>query len=302
VNLFELRRHYHQRICREIIRISTHSRGHTFPNFADGSSRSSVLIASGIVARLEYATNTTILTGQTAGGYFEVCTRDYLEEAFTALQHLRPGNFRYATHTPISDFDQYDHLAQLQRLVKKLLKEDNEENNELATALGQDYIITPDIVVSRSPLEDSEINARGKLVDATEPVAQLTPLRSANSLANSPRQMLHASISCKWTLRSDRSQNARTEGLNLIRNRKGSAPKIVAVTGEPLPTRLASLALGTGDLDCVYHFALTELLATVADLNTEANPGISDQAEMLTALVNGKRLRDIADLPFDLIA
>ncbi|MBO9364254.1 MAG: restriction endonuclease, partial [Roseiflexus sp.] len=64
--------------------------------------------------------------------------------------------------------------------------------------------------------------------------------------------MLHASISRKWTIRSDRSQNIRTEAMNLIRNRKGHTPHIVAVTAEPLPTRIASLALGTGDLDCVY--------------------------------------------------
>ena len=30
---------------------------------------------------------------------------------------------------------------------------------------------------------------------------------------------------------------------------------------------LASLALGTGDIDCVYHFALEELIVAVAALN-----------------------------------
>lgn len=47
---------------------------------------------------------------------------------------------------------------------------------------------------------------------------------------------------------------------NLIRNRKGNLPHIVVVTGEPMPARIASLALGTGDIDCVYHFALYELV------------------------------------------
>lgn len=32
----------------------------------------------------------------------------------------------------------------------------------------------------------------------------------------------HASISAKFTMRSDRAQNSRTEALNLIRNRKGA--------------------------------------------------------------------------------
>ena len=112
---------------------------------------------------------------------------------------------------------------------------------------------------------------------------------------STPLAHLHASISCKWTIRSDRSQNTRTEALNLIRHRKGKIPHIVAVTAEPLPMRIASLALGTGELDCVYHFALHELHEVCASL-----PGGEDQLEMLELLLQGNRLRDISDLPFDL--
>jgi hypothetical protein len=82
----------------------------------------------------------------------------------------------------------------------------------------------------------------------------------------------------------------------LIRNRKGHIPHIVAVTAEPLPTRLASLALGTGDLDCVYHFALPELRSATERV------GGPEQLEMLLAMIDGRRLRDISDLPFDLAA
>jgi len=106
----------------------------------------------------------------------------------------------------------------------------------------------------------------------------------------------HASISCKWTIRSDRSQNTRTEALNLIRNRKGKTPHISCVTAEPMPTRLASLAMGTGDIDCVYHMALRELIASVKESGNE------DQGDMLDTLVDGKRMRDISDLPFDLVS
>jgi hypothetical protein len=55
-----------------------------------------------------------------------------------------------------------------------------------------------------------------------------------------------------------------------------------------------SLAQGTGDLDCVYHFALPELKTAVTIV------GSSDQLEMLTAMIEGRRLRDISDLPLDL--
>jgi hypothetical protein len=95
-------------------------------------------------------------------------------------------------------------------------------------------------------------------------------------------------------VRSDRAQNTRTEALNLIRNRKGHLPHVMVVTMEPMPTRLASLALGTGDVDCVYHVALYELQQAIVDLDN------ADQLDMFSTLVDGRRLRDISDLPFDL--
>ena len=61
-----------------------------------------------------------------------------------------------------------------------------------------------------------------------------------------------------------------------------------------MPARIASLALGTGDIDCVYHFALNELVEAVKDVSAE------DSIEMLNILISGKRLKDISDLPLDL--
>jgi len=66
------------------------------------------------------------------------------------------------------------------------------------------------------------------------------------------------------------------------------------VTGEPLPSRLSAIALGTGDIDCVYHFALPELIESVQALE------LHDTLESLNIMVQGKRLKDIADLPLDL--
>ena len=68
----------------------------------------------------------------------------------------------------------------------------------------------------------------------------------------------------------------------------------MVVTAEPTPSRLASIALGTGDIDCVYHFALYELIKAVKNL------GMNDAYDMLSIMVEGKRLKDISDLPLDL--
>ena len=184
----------------------------------------------------------------------------------------------------IAAFDQYEHLAALDNVLKT--------HKDLAAALGGDYIIRPDIVIGRKPLSVSEINKK-KIVLGEGPVSILTPLRKNNY--QSPKPILHASISCKWTIRSDRSQNTRTEALNLIRNRKGKTPHISCVTAEPMPTRLASLAMGTGDIDCVYHFALNELRYALEQQKRE------DTLELLDTMIEGKRLRDISDLPLDLV-
>ena len=180
----------------------------------------------------------------------------------------------------IAKYEQYAHLIALDRAAKA--------DPELAAALGSDYTITPDIVVVRGLESDENINRHEFLVDSS--VSTRASLRAAAG----GKPLLHASVSCKWTIRSDRAQNARSEALNLMRNRKGHLPNIMVVTAEPTPSRLASIALGTGDIDCVYHFALYELQATLKEL------GMDDSAELLAIMVDGRRLKDISDLPLDL--
>jgi len=286
MRITELRKKYHQRICEEVFRIRRDKKkGFEYPNSADSGNKSSIDIAWGLIQRLECLLNYEGVSEQTVGGLFEKITKDFLENAFGLLHHLRPGKWHYATvQTEISRFAQYEHLAYLKNVIKK--------DRELSSTLGGDYIVKPDIIITRSPITDEEINISKEVLGINNNYARLTPIRESNQ--KKIRPLLHASISCKWTVRSDRSQNTRTEALNLIRSRKGHLPHIMAVTGEPLPTRIASLALGTGDLDCVYHFALYELKEAIKDI------GNQDQWDMLLMMVEGKRLRDISDLPFDL--
>ena len=277
MNLEQLRRAYHEEICGQILGY----RAGGVPNIADKGSKRSIGLAQGILTRMGFPPCPEPPKGQRAGALFESLTRDYLAKAFRLLQHLRPGDWTFSVHGDVTAFDQYEHLTDLAQVLA--------QHPGLRAALG-DYLVTPDIVVGRSPVSDQEINQGvGGLRGET---ATLTPLCAGNS--PHPKPILHASISCKWTIRSDRSQNARTEGLNLIRNRKGNTPHVVVVTAEPLPSRIASVALGTGDLDCVYHMALYEL--------GESVEGIGDEtlSETFSLLVDGKRLRDISDLPFDL--
>lgn len=275
--LTEARREFHATLLAGILTQNTHG----VPSNADKDSKISVELASSILELIGDARTADKLPGQTAGAGFEGVCAAFVKLCFERMAHLRPGAFIVEKGGGIARFDQYAHLDELEAIAKS--------NRTIATALGSDYLIKPDVVVGRLPESDDAINAKGLLVDSNS--ARLTSLRAENQ----GQPILHASISCKWTLRSDRAQNARSEGLNLVRNRKGRLPHIAVITGEPMPSRIASLALGTGDIDCVYHFALPELREALV------RNGSDDRLEQLEMMVSGKRLRDIADLPLDLV-
>lgn len=254
------------------------------PSNADKSSKLSISIATGIANAL-MAETADKAVGQTSGAKFELVNMEFLTNTFPKLQNLRPGIWHIVklgnrNTIKTSSFVQYEHLEYLSKLT--------ENDAKLAASMGNDYMVAPDVVIYRETVDDLEINKAQVIVD--DSVAKMAYIRKKNG----GLPILHASVSAKWTMRSDRAQNSRTEALGLIRNRKGNLPHIAVVTGEPLPGRLASLALGTGDIDCMYHFALYELIEAVKATGAE------DSIELLDVLVQGKRLKDISDLPLDL--
>ena len=288
--LEEARQRFHAALLESILKINTKG----IPSNADKDSKQSYKIAVGIFERLGTGESGERLAGQIAGSKFEEICVAFLRTTFPQLSHLRPGIWKVekgkGDHLALAQYEQYRHLA--------VLHEASEENPGLAAALGSDYLIKPDVVVIRYPEHEDTINPESKRPLTGENEAKYTPIRHINN----DLPILHASVSCKWTMRSDRAQNTRSEALNLIRNRKGRLPHVAFVTGEPMPSRIASVALGTGDIDCVYHFALTELIDTVEMLNrTDRELNLSNAIKLLNTMIDGKRLRDITDLPLDLI-
>jgi len=256
------------------------------PSIADASNETSKAIAYRLCELLGMPSPQSKPAGQTAGAAFEKEVTTFVGDVFGKFPHLRPGHWETVClgstrrEAILSQFEPYSHLAALDEAIG--------QNPGLRAVLGNAYSIAPDVIVTRAPEPDDAINQDEVLVDASS--ATRTVIRAANQ----SRRILHAVISCKLTIRSDRAQNSRSEALNLVRNRKGRLPHIVVVTAEPLPSRLASLALGTGDIDCVYHVALDELQQAVD------HAGNDDTRESLSIMIQGERLRDIADLPLDL--
>lgn len=192
--------------------------------------------------------------GQEAGSVLEHGVRDLLA---AQLPTIAPATtWTVGGGGRISDYWQYEHLARINSIVTG--------DPMLKAELGGDYLVKPDVVVA-VPGAD-----RGT------------------------RPTLHGVVSCKFTLRSDRAQNIRHEAITLVRHRRGRQPHIVAVTAEPLPSRLAALCRGTGEVDAVYHACLNELVDAVA---TVGNP--SQRAD-LDEFVGQRRLFDLSELPLHL--
>lgn len=277
----QCRRQFHSQLLATALTVDAGG----IPSIADKGQKFSKEVATALIEKLGDVSQSEKQSGQRSGHEFETACLHFIQSCFDKTQHLRPGIWNCihvkSRRSGICEFEQYRHLFDLQMLADKY--------PDLATALGNEYAIAPDLIVSRVPLEDGVINQHETLVD--DVVARQTPLREVNSVT----PILLASISCKWTLRSDRAQNARSEALNLIRNRKGRCPNIMVVTAEPTPSRISSLALGTGDIDCVYHFALPELRQSIEETKND------EALQLLDIMIEGKRLRDISDLPLDLI-
>lgn len=188
--------------------------------------------------------------GQTLGSLFEEAVRQVLRDEMPTWD---PDLLYEIGSETITAFIQYAHLARLAEVIA-----DADPQGVIRSEMGTDYLIKPDVTVG---------------------------LQVGDGLP-----FLHAAVSCKWTIRSDRVQNIRHEGVVLTRHRRGRQPHVVTVTAEPLPSRLAAIARGTGEVDCVYHAALTELHAAVV------GEGVSSEIDAIDELIGQDRLRPLSAL------
>lgn len=195
------------------------------PNNADVDNRESLQLAAGMLAALGMPGPAPGSPPDSPGALLEEHVKNDLGLGLTTRDPSRLWNARRGAL--ITDYAQYEHLDKLNQLVVA--------NPTLSVTVGQDYLIRPDVVIG---LED---------------------VPTVNDLP-----FLHAAIACKWTIRSDRVQNIRHENNQMVRHRRGRQPHLVSVTAEPLPSRLASIARGTGEVDAVYHIAYEELANAVA--------------------------------------
>ena len=163
----------------------------------------------------------------------------------------------------VDQFAQYEHLRSLQELF--------DSNWTLRSTVGRDYQISTDVMVG-----------------------------VPNHWATGPPFALHAAISSKLTIRSDRVQNIRFEFGTMIKNRRGRLPHMVVVTAEPLPSRLISIGRGTGEIDAIYHLLYDEMQSALDSIRGDSKH-LDKQARDWQELVETARIRPYSEL-VDVIA
>ena len=243
-------------LCESILGL----RANGAPTMADADSAYSMAIGAALVRRLDRdglsPKKDLAVVAQTAGATFTAFLAKYLQATFAdGLGEFRPGRWTVLPETNANLGAQYHHLQLLKDLAEKseLLDHlDAIQRHQIQAILYGDYSVKPDILILRDPEDQGTLVAAG-VIDSQSRAARRSDLRRDG---DSRRPSVHASVSCKWTIRSDRAQNIRTEAFQLIRQRRGPMPHMVVVTCEPLPSRLAAVARGTGEVDFVYHVAL----------------------------------------------
>ncbi|WP_026248399.1 NgoMIV family type II restriction endonuclease [Streptomyces sp. LaPpAH-108] len=226
--------------------------GEIVPNSADSNSTPSKELARRILDSLEVPPGIVLPdTPKNLGPKLEQAVTADLSETVPETDPSRAWQIGHKK--VVADFSQYTHLGKLEQAVHK--------NPVLSADLGRDYLIRPDVTVGVPG----------------DPLLDTVPF-------------LHAAVSCKWTIRSDRVQNVRHEFLQMIRHRRGRLPHLVVVTAEPMPSRIAAIARGTGEVDAVYHIAFDALREAVKDV------GSKQQQNDLAEIIGQGRLRPYEEL------
>ncbi|MCL1870567.1 MAG: hypothetical protein FWF90_09185 [Promicromonosporaceae bacterium] len=106
---------------------------------------------------------------------------------------------------------------------------------------------------------------------------------------------LEVGLSLKWSLRTDRAQDCRSQGAKMSALRRGRMPHFAVVTMEPRPYMLNLLGGGAGDVDCVYHLDVAALTQAVDDVYGKT-PQRRRGRDQFHRLVDQRRIRDYDDL------
>ncbi|MFF5550062.1 NgoMIV family type II restriction endonuclease [Streptomyces olivaceoviridis] len=207
------------------------------------------------------------------------------------------------------EFEQFTHLGAVRELRSDLAKEVAQAVNELekySARAGLDEEVLSKVGVHlnkiREQIELTDQRRRELLNLVGEESLLKLDVTVSRELPDSAGEATHhrhlvAGFSLKWTLRTDRAQDCRSQGAKMAALRRGRMPHFAAVTMEPRPSMLALLGRGSGDVDCVYHLHLPAL----SDAIDEYCSGTKHKATLamrdnFRRLLDQRRVRDYSEL------
>ncbi|CAM5420223.1 hypothetical protein SXANM310S_06291 [Streptomyces xanthochromogenes] len=225
--------------------------------------------------------------------------------------HLAPGapHLAVVPEKPFTSFEQFSHLNAGRELRGDMAADVIRAVNELqrfsaAPGFEGDLRATINIHLNqiRAEIQQAEERRRQLLnllgeesllkLDITVSRAVGSPLTGQDTLPH-----LIAGLSLKWTLRTDRAQDCRSQGSKMAALRRGRMPHFAAVTMEPRPSMLALLGKGSGDVDCVYHLNLPALDSAIEEYcsGTQRKPRMA-MRDNFKRLCEHRRIRDYDEL------
>nr|WP_198526269.1 NgoMIV family type II restriction endonuclease [Cellulosimicrobium sp. MM] len=268
------------------------------PNTSDASDELSVEVGEALfdvlgVSRLPTAGENDEPTGRVLA--------DAVSADLSQRFPIDDGGIEVRPERKLFDFEQYRHVGAIRDVKPGRSKEFNVAWRKLTRYVRKQPIRPVDVrrVEEMIDAVESSVDAADailrKLLDELGEESllglDLTVARQG-TLDRLPR--LEVGLSLKWSLRTDRAQDCRSQGAKMSALRRGRMPHFAVVTMEPRPYMLNLLGGGSGDVDCVYHLDLPALTAAVDDVYT--TPARMRGRDQFHRLVDQRRIRDYDDL------
>lgn len=196
-------------------------------------------------------------------------------------------------------FDQYLHVGVL-RDVKPGRSRDFDAAWKKLTAHArkqsrpEDHSRVESLIAAVEAVMDHEADNLRLLLDQLGDESLLGLDVTVSRPSSRATSVLEVALSLKWSLRTDRAQDCRSQGAKLAALRRGRMPHFGVVTMEPRPYYLNLVAGGSGDVDCAYVLDLPSL-AQAVDLVYTTRPRLKGR-DLFHRLVDQGRIRDYDDL------
>ncbi|MEV0673610.1 NgoMIV family type II restriction endonuclease [Mycobacterium sp. NPDC050441] len=202
----------------------------------------------------------------------------------------------------LNSFDQFRHVAVIRDLkpenspaVTRSVKRLKQFVERRTQSPPKDAKRRAELFESLENALASEVENRRRIIEEIGEEALLGLDVTASRARIGALPHLEMGLSLKWSLRTDRAQDCRSQGAKMAALRRGPMPHFAAVTMEPRPYMLRILGGGSGEVDCVYHLDLPALTAAI-ETTTRGNPRRRETAEIFRKLVDQRRVRDYDEL------